>query len=999
MKRFFSFVLAVLMCCSLLFTAVQPTVMAEDMSDNLSKLSAVLRREMDASSDDTGIPVGIILKGPSEEEIEALIAATYSGEKNTAAYRTAKKRAQNRLISAITSAFVKEYLDENDTLYYQGNILCVTAMVPKSKIMTIAALDEVTHIDLVSENDAPLEATVKEPENSAVLEKLSAVLRREMDASSDDTGIPVGIILKGPSEEEIEALIAATYSGEKNTAAYRTAKKRAQNRLISAITSAFVKEYLDENDTLYYQGNILCVTAMVPKSKIMTIAELDEVTHIDLVAENDFPLEATVEEPDDPAVLEKLSAVLRREMDASSDDTGIPVGIIFKGPNEEEVEALIAATYSGEKDTPAYRTAKKQAQHQLNSAITSAFVKEYLDENDTLYYQGYILCVTAMVPKSKIITIAALDEVTHIDLVAENDFPLEATEGNEPAGYDQPCSHDYKAVVTEPTCTERGYTTYTCTKCGNEYVGDEVPMLRHDWGEGAVTVEPTEETEGVRTYTCTRCGVTKTETIPVKEHVHAYTDVVTAPTCTEAGFTTHTCACGDSYVDSEVPALGHSFGEWTDSKAATCTEKGEQTRACTRCEAKETREIDALGHDFKDGVCTRCEAKDPDYEEPVVEPFRFDDVKDDKAFYFEPVYWAVEKGVTKGTSEKLFSPNEGCTRGQVVTFLWRAAGEPEPAGTKNPFRDIKETDYFYKAVAWAVEKGITKGISADKFSPDATCTRAQIVTFLYRAEGTPEIAKKSKPFHDVGEGQYYADAVAWAVENGVTTGKSADTFAPEATCTRAEVVTFLYRSYTGPKPQNPDTAGGPPVYYTASSVEELTQWIKTAEVEPSYTWGSLYPFLKAARDLGQILAVHPASEDYSLQEILVQCNREQMDYFFIKGNERLEVLVELPGTDGNPKLSLDERVGQINSDLALEYESLQYAKASATVNGKETDVYYYDGGEYTKKGSEQKELFGPSAFFEYEGHEVLIRGIGSLYGCKWDSTYLGLFQFDFVELE
>ena len=442
---------------------------------------------------------------------------------------------------------------------------------------------------------------------------------------------------------------------------------------------------------------------------------------------------------------------------------------------------------------------------------------------------------------------------------------------------------------------------------------------------------------------------------------HDYADVVTAPTCTEGGYTTYTCSkCGDSY-------------------------QGDET--------------EAQGHDFQDGVCTRCGAENPDYVPPVVDPFRFDDVKDDKAFYFAPVYWAVEQKITKGTSEKLFSPDAGCTRGQVVTFLWRAAGEPEPAGTKNPFRDIKETDYFYKAVAWAVEKGITKGISADKFSPDATCTRAQIVTFLYRAEGTPEIAKKSKPFTDVDPAQYYADAVAWAVEHGITTGKSPETFAPNATCTRGEIVTFLYRSYTGSKPQNPDTAGGPPVYYTASSVEELTQWIKTAEVEPSYNWGSLYPFLKAARDLGQILAVYPASEDYSLQEILVQCNREQMDYFFVKGNERLEVLVELPGTDSNPKLSLYERIGQINSDLALEYESLQYAKASATVNGKETDVYYYDGGEYTKIGSEQKELFGPSAFFEYEGHVVLIRGIGSLYGCKWDSTYLDLFQFDFVELE
>ena len=272
---------------------------------------------------------------------------------------------------------------------------------------------------------------------------------------------------------------------------------------------------------------------------------------------------------------------------------------------------------------------------------------------------------------------------------------------------------------------------------------------------------------------------------------HDYEAVVTAPTCTEGGFTTYTCSkCGESYTEDEVAALGHSFGEWTDSKAATCTEKGEQTRTCTRCEAKETREIDALGHDFQDGVCTRCGAEDPEYVPPVVDPFRFDDMKDDKQFYFEPVYWAVEKGVTKGTSEKLFSPNDSCTRAQVVTFLWRAAGEPEPAETVNPFQDA----YYSKAVLWAVEKGITKGTSADAFSPEATCTRAQIVTFLYRSAGSPELAKKEDPFKDVAEGEYYADAVAWAVENGITTGKSPETFAPEATCTRAEVVTFLYRA-------------------------------------------------------------------------------------------------------------------------------------------------------------------------------------------------------------
>ena len=176
------------------------------------------------------------------------------------------------------------------------------------------------------------------------------------------------------------------------------------------------------------------------------------------------------------------------------------------------------------------------------------------------------------------------------------------------------------------------------------------------------------------------------------------------------------------------------------------------------------------------------------------ESFRFDDVtKPEEQYYFDPVYWAVEKGITAGTSDKLFSPEAPGTRAQVVTFLWRAAGEPEPTKTENPFADVKADAYYYKAVLWAVENGVTKGTSADKFSPDDTCTRAQIVTFLWRNDGKPEPAKTDNPFTDVTADAYYYKAVLWAVENGVTKGTSADKFSPDDTCTRAQIVTFLYR--------------------------------------------------------------------------------------------------------------------------------------------------------------------------------------------------------------
>ena len=171
----------------------------------------------------------------------------------------------------------------------------------------------------------------------------------------------------------------------------------------------------------------------------------------------------------------------------------------------------------------------------------------------------------------------------------------------------------------------------------------------------------------------------------------------------------------------------------------------------------------------------------------------FTDVSDG-VYYADPVAWAVEKGVTNGTAPCFFSPDKTCTRAQVVTFLWRAAGSPEPESDSNPFTDVAEGQYYCKAVLWAVEQGITTGTSAGRFSPDSGCTRAQVVTFLWRAAGKPEPSSAAHPFTDVKTGEYYEKPVIWAVENGITMGVSADRFGPASTCTRAQIVTFLYRA-------------------------------------------------------------------------------------------------------------------------------------------------------------------------------------------------------------
>ncbi len=244
----------------------------------------------------------------------------------------------------------------------------------------------------------------------------------------------------------------------------------------------------------------------------------------------------------------------------------------------------------------------------------------------------------------------------------------------------------------------------------------------------------------------------------------------------------------------------HSFGKWTPVVPATCTESGIEERTCTVCLWKETRVAEPKGHIWDEGAtaedgstvhtCLICGATTG--EKPFVNPFT--DVKEGDWFY-DSVMWAVQKGVTTGATDTTFDPNGKCLRASVVTFLWRAAGSPEPESKVNPFTDVKETDFFYKAVLWAVENGVTNGTSATTFSPYTECNRAAVVTFLYRAMNEPEVGAVENPFADVDAAAWYGPAVLWAVENSITNGMSATEFGINTTCNRAQVVTFLYRTY------------------------------------------------------------------------------------------------------------------------------------------------------------------------------------------------------------
>ena len=216
-----------------------------------------------------------------------------------------------------------------------------------------------------------------------------------------------------------------------------------------------------------------------------------------------------------------------------------------------------------------------------------------------------------------------------------------------------------------------------------------------------------------------------------------------------------------------IPATGHSFTNWSVVQEAAPGVAGRKERTCRTCSHVETEVI------------------------PAINPFS--DVKSTD-YYFDSVLWAVTERVTSGmTTTTTFAPTQNCTRAQVVTFLYRANGEPAVSGT-NPFTDVKSTDYFYNAVLWAVSEGITTGMSATEFAPDMPCTRAQVVTFLWRDADKPT-PSSNQSFSDVAAGQYYRDAVLWAVGEGITNGMGNNRFAPNDTCTRGQIVTFLYRAF------------------------------------------------------------------------------------------------------------------------------------------------------------------------------------------------------------
>ena len=379
----------------------------------------------------------------------------------------------------------------------------------------------------------------------------------------------------------------------------------------------------------------------------------------------------------------------------------------------------------------------------------------------------------------------------------------------------------YRSETAEATCTQPGGTFLICVECGTELPLEIIPALGHSyseptfrWAEGyeACTAERicardashvwqvpcsiTRKTEGEScsapgsiTYTATADfnGNVWTDSVTIHTeslgHDYAWT-IITEPDCVTEGSRHGECIRCDAVVDEILPPLGHSYE--TTVKDPTCTEGGFTTHTCSRCgESHVDSHTEPLGHDWNGLACRRCG-------ETRANPFT--DVPEG-SFFYDPVIWAVENGITNGTTATTFGPGDNCMRAHVVTFLWRAMGCPEPERTDNPFVDVKPGDFFYKPVLWAAENGITSGMDATHFGPTSYCNRAQVVTFLYRTMGSPDVGSADNPFTDVPSGQWFTAPVLWAVAQGITNGMSATTFGPNTVCNRAQIVTFLYRAY------------------------------------------------------------------------------------------------------------------------------------------------------------------------------------------------------------
>ena len=458
---------------------------------------------------------------------------------------------------------------------------------------------------------------------------------------------------------------------------------------------------------------------------------------------------------------------------------------------------------------------------------------------------------------------------TEIEVVlAETDNEFEAKTILPISVVEEIHEHSLEEIHTVPaTCDEEGAEAcWKCSGCGQIFADKDgtteigapytVPALGHDWGEWEDAGESVCAQSGLKVRICKRDASHKEyNDSALMNHQLKKTEEIT-PTCDSDGNITYfTCdVCGKIFADEDgskeisaedtiLSAIGHSYGEWMTAKAATCAEAGLKERSCINCEDKQTEEIPAAGHSWnkdytvdqpatcqaegsqsihcsvcdvvkedssqviskadheygewsivkvattevaglKERVCSVCGNKEtaeiPKKETPVAEPtptqkptqYRFSDVQDPNHAYYKAIYVAADAGITKGYSDGTFGINRSCTRGEMMMFLWRYAGKPAPKNvSKSPFKDVPKTNAFYKAIIWGSQKGITKGYPNGTFGIDRNVTRGECMMFLWRLKGkpVPKVVAKA-PFPDVPKSHVFYNAVLWGYQKKITTG-------------------------------------------------------------------------------------------------------------------------------------------------------------------------------------------------------------------------------------
>ena len=782
------------------------------------KYTGPLKEYLQDAPEDGRVTVRLWLRGPGEEEAALLTGIGRPDFSTTAeafaAYVSASQEASAEQYMDPCGVFAQNHLGQDDEILYQGRSGRVPVMVvrvPVSRLGTLAGQRAVTQVDPAF----GYEEAFPDPElpgDSAALNKLSPSLREFMTIAGHDEKIPVSFDLKGPKDEELAAL-----------------DREDLRKTYVSLTTAFVQDHLDDGDEVLFRSNYTpSVWAIVPKYKIAALAGLDVVSQLGWIPGYNDPVYGEGQEavyvkaaapapPDDPDYLDKLDSYLLKQMEGKADDEVIPISLHLAAPSPEEIEAMLPVSRPDVspavtlEEIDSYISAKRELAREIYSAITDAFVREHLDENDTVRYRGrYTSTVICSVPRAKVFALAALEEVTQIVWASKSPvYPTWIRDESEAA-----------AKLTEPLteCLETAADDDPVPVIVDLHMPSgeimerivPVPKPAEDAGQEEIDAYNAAYLETWRQQVSLRTDAFVNGTLNDTEPVYYVGQDAATVVCEVSAWRVRDLASrqeiiriglaggvpeGPAPVDTAAldlalfQAQSVDLSRYTEESAAALLAAIEAAEAILAKEGLGQEEADAAVKALEDAMAALTAQGD-------TQDFLFLDVMDCTCYWFEPVYWACRRQppITNGMDPRHFGPEEACTRAHVVTFLWRAANCPEPESTQTPFTDLKPGAFYEKAVAWAVENGITEGTSATAFSPDAVCTRGQIVTFLWRFRGSPAPERTETPFRDLKAGAFYEKAVAWAVENEVTNGMTAAAFAPQDTCTRGQVVTFLYRA-------------------------------------------------------------------------------------------------------------------------------------------------------------------------------------------------------------